>query len=179
MVKKETINPNPACPSLCRYEAKVWTTLSSLVTSTCSSGSVQTVSVHRITPTLRKSWTRPTCKALWSLTRVRVLELPSECDVHSALASSFFFSFRYTLLIPCGKFGPPHLVTATATATAVLPSPTSACWVFSCFHNPPNSDMDNMIFNMRTWSFLCVHIHMGVGHTDSESAQHPSVCGVQ
>ena len=25
---------------------------------------------------------------------------------------------------------------------------------------------------MRTWSFLCVRIHTGVGHTDSESAQH-------
>ena len=26
----------------------------------------------------------------------------------------------------------------------------SACWVFQCFHNPPNSDMDCRIFNMRT-----------------------------
>ena len=48
----------------------------------------------------------------------------------------------------------------------------SACWVFSCFCNPPNSDMDYRIFNMRTWSFLCVHIHTGVGHTDSQSAEH-------
>ena len=30
-------------------------------------------------------------------------------------------------------------------------------WVFSCFRNPPNSDMDSMIFNVRsTRSFLCV-----------------------
>ena len=30
-----------------------------------------------------------------------------------------------------------------------------------------------MIFNVRTWSFLCVRlIHTEVGHTDSESAQH-------
>ena len=43
------------------------------------------------------------------------------------------------------------------------------CAVFSCFRNPLNSDMDYGIFNMRT--FLCVCIHMGVGHTD-ESAQH-------
>ena len=36
---------------------------------------------------------------------------------------------------------------------------SSACWLFSCFHNPPNSDMDyrifniiyNMVFHMRTY----------------------------
>ena len=44
----------------------------------------------------------------------------------------------------------------------------SACWVFACFCNPPNSDMDCRIFNVHT----CVRIHSGVGHTDSESAQH-------
>ena len=31
--------------------------------------------------------------------------------------------------------------------------------------------MGYRIFNVRTWSFLCVCIHNGVGHTDSESAQ--------
>ena len=25
-----------------------------------------------------------------------------------------------------------------------------ACWVFRCFHNPPNSDMDFGTFNVRT-----------------------------
>ena len=25
-----------------------------------------------------------------------------------------------------------------------------ACWVFPCFHNPPNSDMDYGILNVRT-----------------------------
>ena len=30
--------------------------------------------------------------------------------------------------------------------------------------------MDYRIFNVRT--LLCVHIHMGVGHTNNESAQH-------
>ena len=29
-----------------------------------------------------------------------------------------------------------------------------ACWVFSCFHNPPNFDMDYGIFNVRMWSFI-------------------------
>ena len=26
-----------------------------------------------------------------------------------------------------------------------------ACWVFEYFHNPPNSDMDHMAFNVRTY----------------------------
>ena len=50
---------------------------------------------------------------------------------------------------------------STAAAKAALPSPTSACWVFSCYRNPPpNSDMDYRIFNVRTWSVLCV-LRMG------------------
>ena len=40
------------------------------------------------------------------------------------------------------------------------------------FHNPPNYDMDYRSFNVHMWSFWCVRIHMGVGHTDSKSAQH-------
>lgn len=32
-----------------------------------------------------------------------------------------------------------------------------ACRVFWCFHNSPNSDMDNMIFNVHVWPF-CKHI---------------------
>ena len=66
---------------------------------------------------------------------------------------------------------PPDLGKATEAARAALPSPASACWVFSCFRNPPNSDMDYRIFNMCTRSFLCVRIHKGVGHIDSKSAQ--------
>ena len=46
----------------------------------------------------------------------------------------------------------------------------SACWVFSCFRSPPNSDMDYRIFIVHTWSFLCMRVHTGVGHTDGESA---------
>ena len=41
--------------------------------------------------------------------------------------------------------------------------------MFSCFHNPPNSDMDYRISNVPT--FLCAYTARGVGHTD-ESAQH-------
>ena len=32
--------------------------------------------------------------------------------------------------------------------------------------------MGYMIFNMRMWSFLCMRMHMGVGHSNSKSAQH-------
>ena len=52
-----------------------------------------------------------------------------------------FFHFIH-LIIPFGKLGPSDLGTATAAARAALPSPASACWVFSCFHIPPKSDMD-------------------------------------
>ena len=38
---------------------------------------------------------------------------------------------------------------------------TRACWLFSCIHNPPNSDMDYWIFNVRTWSFVCARMHTG------------------
>ena len=98
--------------------------------------------------------------------------------------------FIVHVINPFGTFGPPCLAKAVAAARAVLPSLTSACWVrlqqppraalpsltracwvFSCFRNPPNSDMDYRILNVRTESFLCVRIHTGVGHTD-ESAQH-------
>ena len=86
----------------------------------------------------------------------------------------WFFRLLFPPLhfIPFGKFGPPYLGKATAAARVALPSPTSACWVFSWFRNPPHSDMDYRIFNVRTWSSVCMHkIHTGVGHTD-ESAQH-------
>ena len=61
---------------------------------------------------------------------------------------------------------------ATWAATFCLSSGVQVrAGYFLCFHNPPNSDMDYRIFYVRTWSFVCVRIHTGVGHTDSESAQ--------
>ena len=68
-------------------------------------------------------------------------------DVIGASVSTFIhfiIPFRFV------KFGPPYLGTVTAAARAALPSPTSACWVFSCFRNPPSSGMDYRIFNVRT-----------------------------
>ena len=83
------------------------------------------------------------------------------------------FSFLNSISIPWGKFVPPYLGKATAAARAALPSHTIACWVLSCFRNPPKSYMDYMIFNVRKWSFSCVRITIqtAVGHTNSESAQ--------
>ena len=46
----------------------------------------------------------------------------------------------------------------------------SLCAVFSCLYNPPNSDMNYRISNVRT--FLCLRIHTGVGDTDNESVKH-------
>ena len=39
-----------------------------------------------------------------------------------------------------------------------------------CFHNPPNSDMDCRIVNVRirTWSFLCVGVELGTPTTASQ-----------
>ena len=57
-----------------------------------------------------------------------------------------------------GKFRPPYLGKATAARRTALPSPTSACWVFSCFRNATNSDVDYRVFNVRTWWFYaCVY----------------------
>ena len=70
-----------------------------------------------------------------------------------------------------GKFRLVSTGKASSHSTA-LPSLFFLCAVFSCFRNPPNSDIDYRIFDVRTRSFLCVSIHTGVGHTDNESTQH-------
>ena len=70
------------------------------------------------------------------------------------------------------KFRPPYLGKATAVTRAALPSPTSVWRIFSCFCNQLNCDMDYWIFKVRTWSILCVRIHMGVGHTDESDQQY-------
>ena len=41
------------------------------------------------------------------------------------------------------------------TATESRYPTYGACWVFECFRNPPNSDMDNRIFNVRTGVNAC------------------------
>ena len=76
------------------------------------------------------------------------------------------YLFITHFIISFGKFGPPYLGKTTVATRAMLPSPTSACWVFSCFRHPPNSDKDNRICNVRTRSFARVrtYTHGGWAH---------------
>ena len=70
-----------------------------------------------------------------------------------------------------GHHGSKHAFTHTLTTTQLQPTTWceataqllffSACSLFSCFRNPPNSDLDYRIFIVRTWSFLCVRVHTG------------------
>ena len=57
-----------------------------------------------------------------------------------------------------------HSLTSTVTTTWYkAPAQLlffSACWVFLCFRNPPNSDMDYRIFIVHIWSFVCMNVHM-------------------
>ena len=71
--------------------------------------------------------------------------------LEGALKWNLFILFYFIrFIIPFMKFRPPYLGKAKAAVRAVLPSPTSACWIFSCFRNPSNSDMDYRTFNVRT-----------------------------
>ena len=88
------------------------------------------------------------------------------CAVYGLWSWIYLFYF-IRFIIPFMKFRPPYLGKAKAAVRAVLPSPTSACWIFSCFRNPQNSNMDYRIFNVRMRSFFCVRIHTGVGHADN------------
>ena len=94
---------------------------------------------------------------------------------------SFLFSFTfYTLLSQCEFFPWESQVTFCKESQlqhshewypTLINYKVHAGWVFSCFCSPPNSDMDHVILNVRTGSFLCMCIQTGVGHTDYESAQ--------
>ena len=57
-----------------------------------------------------------------------------------------------------GKFELLSLGKASGQSTA-LPSFCPLCAVFSCFRNPPNSYKDHRIFNVRTWSLVCVRVY--------------------
>ena len=53
-----------------------------------------------------------------------------------------------------------HFIYPLWEIRAALHNRTNACWVFSCFRNPRNSDMDCRIFNVRRLcdhSRACVH----------------------
>ena len=65
---------------------------------------------------------------------------------------------------------PTISIYCTEVCLSSCPQSVCVCWVSSYFRNPPNSDY--RIFSVHMWLFLCVRIHTGVGHTNSESAQH-------
>ena len=76
------------------------------------------------------------------------------------LAVFVLFCFYLHFVIHFRKFVPPHLGKAAAAAWAALPSPTNACWVFSGFRNPPNSDVTSTIGSLtcvRYHSYACVY----------------------
>ena len=76
----------------------------------------------------------------------------------SALVFFFFFFFELSHWdFSLGNLG--HLSWKSQLRESCYPT-YSACWVFQCFHNPPDSDMDYRIFKMHMWSF-CMHTHMG------------------
>ena len=81
------------------------------------------------------------------------------CECHNGVKFFLVFLIWFFIhfIIPFGNFRLPHLGKTTAAARAALTRLQSACWVFSCFRNPLNSDMDYI----RTWSFLCVRVHTG------------------
>ena len=59
---------------------------------------------------------------------------------------------RTHFMIPFGKFGPPYLGKTTAASSKSSATQSYNCMlgVFSRFCNPPNSDMDYRILNVRT-----------------------------
>ena len=73
------------------------------------------------------------------------------------LFSHFFFTCHNYVVpmgfLPMGKSGCFLRGKPAATESRYLIY--GACWVFLCFHNPPNSDMDYRIFNVRPYANAC------------------------
>ena len=65
---------------------------------------------------------------------------------------SFIFKQLYCPngIPPMGNLGCTCILQGKQVATESHYLTYGACWVFYCFYNPPNSDMDYKIFNMRT-----------------------------
>ena len=60
-----------------------------------------------------------------------------------------------------GEFRMHFLGKANSESTTLPIFFLNLCAVFSSSRNQPNSDMDYRIFNVCTWSFLCVRTHTG------------------
>ena len=77
-----------------------------------------------------------------------------------ALCLCFLFFFFNTLLSLSGNSGRLTWVRLQPPQEQLYPVLLVHAGFFSCFHNPPNSDTEYRIFNVRTWSFL----HGGWAH---------------
>ena len=78
-------------------------------------------------------------------------------------AHSAQLHFLFTLSIPCGEFRPPFL--GQEPPPEQTTESYAACWVFSRFRNPPNSDMAYKTFNDH--SYACI-LYKGFRHTESQ-----------
>ena len=80
-------------------------------------------------------------------TTVRYLKQNEECF-------HFLIFFLLCTTVLCQGISPmgnsDYLSWGKPAATESCYSTYNKCWVFKCFHNPPNSDMDYGIFNVRT-----------------------------
>ena len=76
----------------------------------------------------------------------------------------FMMLILYTLFSLFWKFKPPYLGKATTAARAALHSPTIACWVLSCFRNPPKSDIHYRIFNAYVIILMRAYTQGGWAH---------------
>ena len=65
-----------------------------------------------------------------------------------------FFFFHFLQLYCSNEISPmgnsPCLPRGKPAARELRDPTYGAWWVFKCFHNPPNSNMDYWIFNVRT-----------------------------
>ena len=69
------------------------------------------------------------------------------------LVRLFFFFFLNNCIVPFGISTMGNsgcFEREKPAATQSRYSAYGACWEFQCFHNPPNSDMDDSLFNVRT-----------------------------
>ena len=82
-------------------------------------------------------------------------ELLDQCAAKSIFFSLFFSPQLYCPkgISPMGNSG--CLPRGKPAATESRYPTYGACWVFDCFHNPPNSDMDYGIFNVRPYVNAC------------------------
>ena len=72
-----------------------------------------------------------------------------------------FYFFYLHFINPLWEIRPRNLGKATAAARAALPSPMSECMlaVFSCFHNPSNTNMEYK--HAYLFILMCVYTHRG------------------